>query len=353
MIPLIYPGSATDFTTLGIGSVPEALSCLVDEVRNQSNTLALTAPLDAIHRSELVEGNLIIADTNERLKRQPYEIVHTEENLSSGRIIVNAQHAAYRLRYSVTKPFTAAGASAAMTWLNDHSLAHYIEPNAFTFETDLTGSASATYGYVTVWDLLHGTEGSLIDTFGGVLEMDGFTVRLLQRRGQDNGVIVRYGKNLKELERTIDSGDVFDGVFPIFTSGGVVQRVGTRIAESEYRSRYSYQRTRVVDFSGQFQTTPTAAQLDAAADAMVAGQGLPEATITGEFVPLSATLEYADLALLEPVAMDDTIRFVVPSMGIDISTRVVATHWDVLRDRYQSVEVGDVRQTIRQAIAAI
>lgn len=98
---------------------------------------------------------------------------------------------------------------------------------------------------------------------------------------------------------------------------------------------------------------PTAAQLDTAAAAMVAGQGLPEATITGEFIPLSSTLEYADIANLEPVAMDDTIRFVVPDMGIDISTKVVATHWDVLRDRYQSVEVGDVKQTIRDAIRAL
>lgn len=55
MIPLIYPKNATSFSTLGIGSVPEALSCVVDEVRNQSNTLTLEAPLDAIHRADLTE----------------------------------------------------------------------------------------------------------------------------------------------------------------------------------------------------------------------------------------------------------------------------------------------------------
>lgn len=351
MIPLIYPGSARTFDTLGIGSVPEALSCLADEVRNQSNTLTLTAPLDAMHRAELVEGNIIIADTNERLKRQPYEIVHTEESLADGRIIVSAQHVAYRLRYSLVRSISASTVGAVFTAFK--TAGNLIEGNDFRFTTDITTSKSVTYQYMSVWDILHGTEGSLIDTFGGVIEMDGFDLRLLRRRGQDNGVVVRYGKNLKELQRMTDSGDVYNGIFPIYTSGGVVQRYGTTIATSAHRNRYAYKRTIVVDFSNQFQSTPTAAQLDAAAAAMVAGQGLPEATITGEFIPLSSTLEYADIANLEPVAMDDTIRFVVPNMGIDISTKVVATHWDVLRDRYQSVEVGDVKQTIRDAIRAL
>lgn len=351
MIPMIYPGSATSFDTLGLGSVPEALSCIADEVRNQSNTLTLVAPLDAAHRADLTEGNLIIADTNERLRRQPYEIIHTEESLTDDRIIVSAQHIAYRLRYSVIK--TISDTTVGGVFAKFKTAANMIEGNDFLFETDITTTGSVSYSYMSVWDALHGTEGSLIDTFGGIIEMDGFTVRLNSRRGQDNGVIVRYGKNLKALERTIDSGDVYDGIFPIWTSGGIVQAAGNTIALSEYRGRYSYARTIVVDFSDQFQTQPTTAQLNAAAAAMVSGQGLAESTTTGEFIPLSATLEYAGLANVEPVAMDDLIRFVVPSMGIDISTRVVATHWDVLRDRYEAVEVGDVRQTIRQAIAAI
>lgn len=351
MIPLIYPGSARTFDTLGIGSVPEALSCIADEVCNQSNVLTLTAPLDAIHRSELVEGNIIVADTNERLKRQPYEIVHTEESLTDGRIIVSAQHAAYRLRYSIIKAIT--DTTVGGVFAKFKTAANMIDGNEFAFETDIATTGSVSYSYMSVWDALHGAEGSLIDVFGGVIEMDGFTLRLNSRRGQDNGVTVRYGKNLRALERTIDSGDIYNGIFPIWTSGGTVQVAGNTIALSEYRSRYSYGRTIVVDFTDQFKTAPTTAQLNAAAAAMVAGHGLPEATITGEFIPLSATLEYADIANLEPVAMDDTIRFVVPSMGIDISTKVVATHWDVLRDRYQSVEVGDVRQTIRDAIRQI
>lgn len=352
MIPIIFPADATTFTTLGIGAVPEAISCTVDEVRNQSNTLTLEAPLDAANRAYLTEGNIIVADTNERLRRQPYEIVHTEENLSSGRTIVEAQHIAYRLRYSVVKQISGSSVSDVFTAFK--TAASMVEENDFTFYTDIATSQAVSYNYMSVWDILHGTEGSLIDTFGGFIEMNGFQIRLLQRRGQDNGVVVPYGKNLVDLLRSVDSGDVINGIFPVYTSNGEIAVTGTAVQYSDNTSRYPYKRTEVVDFSEQFgDTVPTAAQLDAAALSKVTGQGLPQATITGEFIPLSATLDYKDFGTLESVAMDDTIRFYVPRMGIDITTKVVATHWNVLADRYDSVEVGDVKQTIRQAIASI
>lgn len=351
MIPVIYPANETDFTSLGLGSVPEAISCIVDEVRNQSNTLTLEAPLDATCRASLSEGNLILADTNERLRKQPYEIVHTEENLSSGRIIVEAQHAAYRLRYSVVKQISATSVGAVFTAFK--TAASMVEQNDFTFYTDIVTSKSVNYEYMSVWDILHGAEGSLIDTFGGFIEMDKFQIKLLQRRGQDNGVVVPYGKNLVDLLRSVDSGDTINGILPVYTVDGAVSVAGS-VQYSEHASRYPYKRTEVVDFADQFgETVPTVAQLNSAAAAMVNGQGLPVATLTGEFIPLKSTIDYKDFGALESVAMDDTIRFYVPKMGIDITTKVVATHWNVLADRYDSVEVGDVKQTIRQAIASI
>lgn len=351
MIPVIYPANETDFTSLGLGSVPEAISCIADEVRNQSNTLTLEAPLDATCRASLSEGNLILADTNERLRKQPYEIVHTEENLSSGRIIVEAQHAAYRLRYSVVKQISGSSVSDVFTAFK--TAAKMVEENDFTFYTDIVTSKSVNYEYMSVWDILHGTEGSLIDTFGGFIEMDKFQIKLLQRRGQDNGVVVPYGKNLVDLLRSVDSGDIINGILPVYTVDGAVSVAGS-VQYSEHASRYPYKRTEVVDFADQFgETVPSVAQLNSAAATMVNGQGLPVATLTGEFIPLKSTLDYKDFGALESVAMDDTIRFYAPKMGIDITTKVVATHWNVLADRYDSVEVGDVKQTIRQAIASI
>ena len=47
---------------------------------------------------------------------------------------------------------------------------------------------------------LGGMEGSILDTYGGEWEFDGDSITLKSRLGADNGVLIRYGKNLASLE---------------------------------------------------------------------------------------------------------------------------------------------------------
>ena len=353
MIPTIYAKTETAFTGRGLGGVPEATECIVTERLNQSNELTLRAPLNALHADEIRVGNLIVADTNKTLKRQPYEIIRVERTLDG--IAVEAQHVAYRLAYSITRSaFTASTASAALAKCAT-SGGNLIEGNGFTFETDLTGSGSFSAPACSrVWDLLAGIEGSILDVFGGEYEFNRFKVKLLKSRGADRGVTIKYGKNLTAIGIDANSGEEFDGVYPIWTdSDGIIQRRGSQIWTSAYRSLLGYARTIVRDYSDEFETIPTQGQLDTCAQRDVNGRGAVIQTINGSFVPLWQTLEYRDIANVEPVSMADTVRFVVPSMGIDISTKVIETEWDVLRERYQSVQVGDVSQRIIDAIRAI
>ena len=47
---------------------------------------------------------------------------------------------------------------------------------------------------------LGGTEGSLMNLWGGEFEWDNFKIIHHQGRGRDNGVTIEYGKNLTKLE---------------------------------------------------------------------------------------------------------------------------------------------------------
>ena len=57
-------------------------------------------------------------------------------------------------------------------------------------------------------------DGSLLDTYGGEYEWDGYTTLLHAHRGADNGVRIVYGKNLIDfqMERSIEN--VITGVHP-------------------------------------------------------------------------------------------------------------------------------------------
>ena len=51
---------------------------------------------------------------------------------------------------------------------------------AFSFKI---GSARAALG---------GTEGSILDVFGGEYEFDNYTIRLHKNRGRDTGIVIAY-----------------------------------------------------------------------------------------------------------------------------------------------------------------
>lgn len=57
---------------------------------------------------------------------------------------------------------------------------------------------------MSVRAVLGGTEGSVLDVWGGEYEWDMFDVILHSKRGKDNGVVIEYGKNLTDVEQDND-----------------------------------------------------------------------------------------------------------------------------------------------------
>ncbi len=60
--------------------------------------------------------------------------------------------------------------------------------------------------------------------YGGEYAWDGYTVRLYNQRGQDNGVRIAYGKNLTDLEQDENISSVATGIYPYWadTEGNLV-----------------------------------------------------------------------------------------------------------------------------------
>lgn len=354
MIPTLYERTETTFRSNGLGALADCTEAIAHQVRNGENTAMIRMPIDGRHAEDIQVGRIVVMDTDHRLRRQPYDIVQVNKDLS-GWLSIQLEHVRHRLRYSVLRPFTASGIADLFAKLDANASAQYIEGNIFTFETDLTSTSSYTVpGYQSVLDTLGGSDGSVLDVYGGFYEWDGFTVRLLKRRGQDNGVVVRYAKNLTALDDETEDTNVVNGAFPIWTSGSTTVTAGTIVTAGD-RALYPYRRTQVVDFSGDFQSQPTATQLQNAASAWLAKRSqTPERSLSAAYVPLYQSIEYKDLANAEQVALDDTIHLVVPEpFNVNATARVVETYFDNLRSRYQSVVIGTIRPTITDAIRSV
>lgn len=107
---------------------------------------------------------------------------------------------------------------------------------------------------------------------------------------------------------------------------------------------------KAVDLTTEFNTKPSKAQVEAHGAAYVTRNriGVPKENFTVKFVPPGARGLMAPelLGLFDPV----TVRY--EALGIEVKKNVVKTVWDVLRDRYSEVEIGDRAVYIAERIAA-
>lgn len=351
MIPILYSGTEKDFLNNGLGRLSDAIKCTVEEERNGTYELEMTYPITGIHFDDIQENNIIYAPSEDGGVNQAFIIYKISKPLN-GIVTINAQHISYLLNGFVVMPYTASSLADALNKINANS----VPETGFTFSTDVSLSKPFTLDSPrSIRSLLGGQDGSLLDVYGGHdYYFNNFSVQLLAHRGNDNGVTIRYGKNLTDLKAVSDTTSVYTGIVPFWadTEGGNVVYVDGYVVYSEHAATYPYKYIKPVDFSSDFETAPSKAQLLARAESYLENneEWKIKSNIEVSFVSLAQTEEYKNIAPLERVKLCDTVTVVYDKLGISFKTRVIKTVYNVLLNRYDSIELGDTTYTLAQAI---
>ena len=347
MKPILLPSTATEFNTQGLGVLTDAISCTVTEERNGAFELTMQYPDTGVHFDEITDRCIIYAIPSPYRAPQPFRIYRITRPMD-GIIMVYAQHITYDLSGVPLNPFTAINAPDALSKLSLNAAVD----SPFAFWTDKSTIASfAVSTPSSTRSVLGGSSGSILDVYGGEYEWDGFTVRLYGHRGYDNGVVISYGKNLTDIEQDRNISNVATGIYPYWTNAeGALVTCDPKIVNAP--GTYDFTRVVPVDFSNEFETQPTPAQLQARAEKYVEDNkiGIPKTSITASFVQLEQFPEYEDLALLEKCDLCDTVTIRYPQLGVEAKAEIVKIETDVLLERYNSVEIGDVRTNIADTI---
>lgn len=348
MIPILYDHSEKEFRTNGLGMLSDAVSCYVDFEVNGVYELEMRYPVDGRRFADIQERSQILAKPSPHAAPQPFRVYRITAPMR-GTITVYARHIAYDLMGIPVAPFQAANAPAAMQGLSDNAAVDC----PFTFSTDKeTVAAMEVKVPKSIWSQLGGSEGSVLDVYGGEYEFDRFAVRLHKRLGEDRGVAIRYGKNLTTLEQDKNCANVYTGVYPYWTnSDGALVTLPERILYAE--GNFDHVRIMTLDLSEEFEEAPTEDQLRSRAVAYMKNNniGVPDISWTIGFVNLAQTEEYKDKAILEEIHWGDTVTVILPKMGINVSARAVKARHNVLLDRYESVTLGKVKANISDTIA--
>ena len=342
MIPILFAENSTDFTTNGIGRLSDAISCVVTEERNGQYELAMEYPISGKHYEDISLRKIIVAKPSISGNIQPFRVYLVTKPIA-GKIGVYAQHISYDLSKNVVMPFSVTASVTACAETLAGLKTNAVEDCPFNFMTDVTRIAG--YNQSTPMSLrsrLGGSEGSVLDQFRGEFEFDVYNVTLHSKRGHDNNVALRYGKNITDLKQEENITNTVTGVVPYWSNmdGTVTVTLPEKVVYSPYAERYAQKLTVPLDLSGEYEEEPSVETIRAAAEAYVTDHnlGVPDVSITVSFVNLTDGLE--------TVSLCDDVHVQFEPLGIDTTAEVVKCIWDVLADRYKEISVGSLRSSL-------
>lgn len=346
--PILYPSTETEFASNGIGILSDAVECIVTEERNGGYELQMQYPVTGVHYGHIARRCLVMAKPNPVSDPQPFRIYRITRPMG-GVVTVYAAHISYDLSGIPVSPFAASSAAGAMSALASSAAVDC----PFEFWTDKTTTAAMTVSTpASIRSLLGGSEGSVLDVYGGEYEFDRYTVRLYGQRGADRGVSIRYGKNLTDLTQEENCESVYTGCYPYWADAdGNLVTLPEKILDAE--GTYDFTRILPLDLSDGWQQAPTEDQLREKAVAYMKNNhiGTPKISLTVSFAQLEQTEEYKGTALLERVLLCDTVNVEFPALGVSATAKCVKTVYDCLLERYDKVELGDARTTIADTLA--
>ena len=346
MIPILYDTNETAFISNGLGRLRDVIEAKVVEERNGVYELDFSYPVDGARFEDIQVGRIVGVVTDDTGDFQPFDIVSFTRPID-GIVTFHCTHISYRQSYMTVTGSNINSLADAFALLSN------AEPNnPFTYETDKTSTgylASADGVPKSVRSMLGGIEGSILDAYGGEYEWDKFRVILHSARGTQRNFSIRYGVNMLDYNEEYDIAGTYSNCIPYWTDG-TTTIVGDR--QDSYISTITGRRECVpLDVSDKFDGQPTKAAVEGMGFAVMQATKpmLPKQNIHIEFVRLQ-DMGYEGLENLLQCGLCDTINVVFPFYNTTGQFKIVKTVWDVLADRYESMELGDLSVTLAEAL---
>lgn len=350
MIPILYESNEIEFLSNGIGRLSDAVSCVVTEEKNGIYELQMSYPITGALFKSIVPGVRIKASNGSVGNEQVFDVYKISKPLN-GIITIYAEHISYQLSKIVVSPYTASSVSDALGALKENASTDC----PFAFWTDKVTNGDFSVDVPTsIRSKLGGTQGSILDVYGGTYEFDNYLVRLWNKRGQDKGVILRYGKNITDITQEENISNTITGVYPYWLGNeGDYFELSKKNVLSKNASNFPSQRIVTLDCSTVFETKPTAEEMEEYASKYLNDikAGIPEVNISVSFINLAQTEEYKDVVKLENIGMCDTVSVYFEKLDISAVAEVVKTSYNVLKEKYDSVQVGEVRANLASNMA--
>lgn len=345
---ILYDANCEDFNNNGIGILKDTLKCEVTEDLNGELVLDMEYPITSKYIEYIVNENIIKCDAGLE-EEQLFRIKNVKPNLDT--IIVYAEHISYDLADNYLEdvfPQNMNGAGC-LDWI----LSHTLYKHRFTSFSDIQKTSSARYVRKNPIEAIIGDlDNSFVNLWGGELERNNFLIKMLTKRGNNNGYKIKYRKNLTGLDFTIDNSNIVTKIMPQGYNGLFLPE---KYIDSPLIENYPHPKVQLIEFS-DVKVKENEDDEDGYATEEEAYQELrrlcnlkyseenidkPTVNLKVDFVDLSQTTEYQNYTFLERVQMGDTVTVELDYTQVEV--RVIKTTYDSLLHRYTKLELGEFK----------
>lgn len=295
--------------------------------------LDVEAPIEYI--DDLTSNRILVSNTPKG--EQAFRITDIEKH--KHKIILKAWHISYDTRNYVIQDSYVVDKTCnqAMDYLNNAT----DNESPFTTTSDITTINS----YRCVRKSLFEAFTTIRERWRGHFDRDNWNFKIMNSIGQDNGVVVRYAKNLKDISVQYDWSQVVTKILPVGEDGLLLDEVFL-YADHQYDIPY----TKVVHFNQEIDVDDFRDE-----DGNINEQAYKEALKTDLMNQALAYLQehyipqvnYELNANLEKITdIGDTIQVKDERLGINILTNLIAYDYDCILEKYTSLEFGNFTKEI-------
>lgn len=322
----------TDFSSNG-DAVIQPFKAKVHKEDNGKFYLNIEADISYV--DILTENRIIVADTPQGA--QAFRINNPEK--TKHKITIKAPHISYDAEnYVIADSYVVdKSCNDAMDHLNSAT----DNPSPFQTVSDI----AAVNSYRCVRTSLYDAFSTVLERWGGHFVRDNYRFGIMSTIGRDNGVTVRYKKNLKEMTCTTNWDNVVTKIMPVGKDGLLLDEVYLYS-----QTQYDIPFTKVVSFNQNIDQDlykDADGHLDETAynNALIEDlrkQG--QAYVDENCVP---KVNYTLKANLEKLTdIGDTIEVIDEPMGINIVTHVISYDYDCILEKYTELEFGNFQQKV-------
>ena len=236
----------------------------------------------------------------------------------------------------------------------DHLNSATSDLSPFTTLSDV----NSTNSFRCVRKSLYEAINVVLERWGGHLVRDNFNIKIKNEIGQDNGVVVRYGKNLKNITCETNWENVVTKLMPVGKDGLLLNELDdTASVYVTSDIQYDIPFTKTVSFEQNineedYQDDNGNLNQEEYTQALL--NDLYNQAInyvnTNDIPKVNYTLK----ANLEKITdIGDTVEVIDERLGINITTNVISYVYDCILEKYTEIEFGNFTQKLDGLISSI